>query len=57
MPLLKGAASDITVYRRTNATNTTDPDKKSRTFVAPNKYVIAPVIRTSGWRMPTDIAF
>lgn len=30
-------ASSVTTYRRVNATITADPEKKSRTFVAPTK--------------------
>lgn len=30
-------ASSVTTYRRVNATVTADPEKKSRTFVAPTK--------------------
>ena len=52
MPLLKGAASDVTVYQRVNATNNTDPEKKSRTFVATNPSVITTIIRASAWTMP-----
>lgn len=30
-------ASSVTTYRRVNATITADPEKKSRTFLAPTK--------------------
>ena len=47
MPIIKGSASEFTTLARVNATQTTDPEKKSRTFVAPNKMVIAPIVRES----------
>jgi hypothetical protein len=47
MPIIRGAASDVTTLARVNATQTTDPEKKSRTFVAPNKAVIAPIVNGS----------
>ena len=45
MPIIRGAASDFTTLARVNTTQTNDPEKKSRTFVAPNKAVIASVVR------------
>lgn len=47
MPIIRGAASDVTTLARVNSTQTTDPEKKSRTFVAPNKAVIAPIVNGS----------
>jgi hypothetical protein len=40
MPVLPAQPSDITRLARVAATYTTDPEKKSRTFVAPVKYDI-----------------
>jgi len=51
MPIIKGSASEFTTLARVNATQTTDPEKKSRTFVAPNKMVIAPIVRESSASM------
>ena len=51
MPIIKGSASEFTTLTRVIATQTTDPDKKSRTFVAPNKAVIAPIVRESSVSM------
>ena len=51
MPIIKGSASEFTTLARVNATQTTDPEKKSRTFVAPNKMVIAPIVRASSTSM------
>jgi hypothetical protein len=51
MPIIKGAASDVTLLARANANQTNDPDKKSRTFVAPNKAVIAPIVNGSTMSM------
>ena len=51
MPIIKGSASEFTTLARVNATQTTDPEKKSRTFVAPNKMVIAPIVRESSVSM------
>ena len=47
MPIIRGAASEVTTLAKANATQTTDPTKKSRTFVAPNKAVIAPMVLLS----------
>jgi hypothetical protein len=59
MPIIRGAASDFTTLARVNATQTTDPEKKSRTFVAPNKAVIAPIVnqltisrQVRNWKSP-----
>jgi len=51
MPIIKGSASEFTTLARVNATQTTDPEKKSRTFVAPNKMVIAPIVRAADTSM------
>ena len=51
MPIIRGAASDVTTLARVNATQTTDREKKSRTFVAPNKAVIASVVRAPEFRL------
>ena len=51
MPIIRGAASDFTTLARDNSTQTTDPQKKSRTFVAPNKAVIAPIVNGSTMSM------
>jgi hypothetical protein len=51
MPIIKGSASEFTTLSRVNATQTTDPEKKSRTFVATNKMVIAPIVRASSTSM------
>jgi len=51
MPIIRGAASDFTTLARVNSTQTTDPEKKSRTFVAPNKAVIAPIVNGSTMSM------
>jgi hypothetical protein len=40
MPVLPTQPSDITRLARVSATFTTDPEKKSRTFVAPLKFDI-----------------
>jgi len=61
MPIIRGAASDVTTLTRVNSTQTTDPQKKSRTFVAPNKAVIAPIVNGSiatnqmvrNWKSPS----
>jgi len=45
MPLLPTHPSDVTRFARVNATYTPDPEKKSRTFVAPVKYVIGPIAK------------
>lgn len=42
MPLLPTQPSDVTRLARIVATYTPDPEKKSRTFVAPVKYDIGP---------------
>ena len=57
MPILKGAASQFTTLTRVNATQNNDPEKKSRTFVAPNKAVIAPVVRESLETYPRSNSF
>jgi hypothetical protein len=44
MPVIPTQPSDITRIARVAATYTTDPEKKSRTFVAPVKYDIATVV-------------
>lgn len=46
MPYVPDASSVIRM-RRIAATVTTDPTVKSRTFVAPSKNVITPVLRAS----------
>lgn len=46
MPYVPDASSAIR-FRRINATVNTDPVKKSRTFNAPLKTVITPVLRAS----------
>jgi len=45
MPLLPTQPSDITRLARVVATNVADPEKKSRTFVAPVKYDIGPIAK------------
>lgn len=45
MPVLPTHPSDITRYARVAATYTPDPEKKSRTFVAPVKYDIGPLAK------------
>jgi hypothetical protein len=45
MPVLPTQPSDITRLARIAATYTTDPEKKSRTFVAPVKYDIGTIAR------------
>jgi hypothetical protein len=45
MPLLPTQPSDITRFARVAATYTSDPEKKSRTFVAPVKYDIGPIAK------------
>ena len=45
MPVLPTQPSDITRFSRIAATYTTDPEKKSRTFVAPVKYDIGTIAR------------
>lgn len=57
MPILRGAASDITTLARVNATQNNDPEKKSRTFVAPNKAVIAPIVREAFNTFPNSTSF
>ena len=57
MPILKGAASQFTTLTRVNATQNNDPEKKSRTFVAPNKAVIAPIVRESLETYPLSNSF
>jgi len=45
MPVLPAQPSDITRLARVAATYVTDPEKKSRTFVAPVKYDIGPIAK------------
>ena len=45
MPVLPTQPSDITRLARIAATNTTDPEKKSRTFVAPLKQDIGAIAK------------
>ena len=45
MPVLPTQPSDITRLARVAATYTTDPEKKSRTFVAPLKQNIGPIVK------------
>jgi hypothetical protein len=45
MPVLPTQPSDITRFARIGATYVTDPEKKSRTFVAPVKYDIGPIAK------------
>jgi hypothetical protein len=45
MPLLPTYPSDITRFTRVNTTYTTDPEKKSRTFVAPLKTDIGSIAK------------
>ena len=45
MPLLPTHPSDVTRFTRVNATYTPDPEKKSRTFVAPVKTDIGPIAK------------
>jgi hypothetical protein len=63
MPVLPAQPSDITRFARIAATYVTDPEKKSRTFVAPVKYDIGTiakaeffgrgsVLATSRWTSP-----
>jgi len=44
MPVIPTQPSDITRLARVAATYITDPEKKSRTFVAPVKYDIATIV-------------
>ena len=46
MPVLPTQPSDITRFARVAATYVTDPEKKSRTFIAPVKYDIGPIVKT-----------
>ena len=46
MPVLPTQPSDITRLARVAATSTADPEKKSRTFVAPLKQDIGPIVKT-----------
>lgn len=63
MPVLPTQPSDITRLARVVATYTADPEKKSRTFVAPVKYDIGTiakaeftgkgsVLATPAWKSP-----
>jgi hypothetical protein len=45
MPLLPTQPSDITRFARVGATYVADPEKKSRTFVAPVKYDLGPIAK------------
>ncbi len=45
MPVLPTQPSDITRLARVAATSTADPEKKSRTFVAPLKQDIGPITK------------
>jgi hypothetical protein len=66
MPVLRTQPSDITRLSRISATYTPDPEKKSRTFVAPVKYDIGPltkaefpgtgsVLATPVWKSPNFV--
>jgi hypothetical protein len=66
MPLLRTQPSDITRLARVAATYTTDPEKKSRTFVAPlkqdigtitNGSLIGPgtILATPEWKSPNFV--
>jgi hypothetical protein len=46
MPLLPTSPSDVTRFTRINSTFTPDPVKQSRTFVAPLKTDIGPIVKT-----------
>jgi hypothetical protein len=45
MPIIPAQPSDVTRLARVAATYVTDPEKKSRTFVAPVKYDIGPLAK------------
>lgn len=45
MPIIPTQPSDLTRLARVAATYVTDPEKKSRTFVAPVKYDIGPLAK------------
>jgi len=45
MPIIPTQPSDVTRLARVAATYVTDPEKKSRTFVAPVKYDIGPIAK------------
>jgi hypothetical protein len=45
MPIIPTQPSDLTRLARVAATYVTDPEKKSRTFVAPVKYDIGPIAK------------
>jgi hypothetical protein len=66
MPVLRAQPSDITRLTRVAATFTPDPEKKSRTFVAPLKQDIGTLVRaefpgrdsilaTSRWTSPAFV--
>jgi len=66
MPVLPKQPSDITRLARVAATSTADPEKKSRTFVAPLKQDIGPitkaqltgtgsVLATPEWKSPNFV--
>lgn len=46
MPLIRGAASDVTTFRRINASSVSDPTIKTATF-SPNYRYLLPSLRTS----------
>ena len=56
MPLLRTQPSDITRLTRVAATYTTDPEKKSRTFVAPLKQDIATITKAELFGTGTILA-
>jgi hypothetical protein len=66
MPVIRTQPSDVTRLSRVAATYTTDPEKKSRTFVAPVKYDIGTITKaqltgtgsilaTSRWTSPAFV--
>jgi hypothetical protein len=66
MPVIRTQPSDITRLARIAATSTPDPEKKSRTFVAPVKYDIGTITRaqlsgtgsilaTAEWKSPAFV--
>jgi hypothetical protein len=56
MPLLPTHPSDVTRFTRVNATYTPDPEKKSRTFVAPVKYDIGTIAKAEFTGMGSVLA-
>ena len=66
MPVIRTQPSDITRLARISATSTPDPEKKSRTFVAPVKYEIGTITKaqlsgtgsilaTAEWKSPVFV--